>query len=152
MNTLIRWGKFNLVGAVGMGLQLALLAVFNRLAPGHYLIATVAAIEITLLHNFAWHVRFTWRDRRDGSPLAIQLLRFHLSNGLVSFVDNLALMLLLVGHAHLPVLGANLIAIVCCSIVNFVLSDLWAFARGSGPVGSDPLTSCGIKESIKQSV
>jgi hypothetical protein len=27
MNTLLRWGKFNLVGAMGMGLQLALLAV-----------------------------------------------------------------------------------------------------------------------------
>ena len=129
LNTLIRWGKFNLVGVVGMGLQLALLAVFSRLAPGHYLIATVAAIEITPLHNFAWHVRFTWRDRRDGSPLVIQLLRFHLSNGLVSLIGNILLMRVLVSHAHLPVLAANAIAIVCCSIVNFALSDLWAFAR-----------------------
>jgi putative flippase GtrA len=129
VNTLIRWGKFNLVGAAGMGLQLALLAVFNRLAPGHYLISTAAAIEITLLHNFAWHVRYTWRDRHDGSALVVRLLRFHLSNGLVSLIGNVALMRVLVGHAHLPVLAANVVAIVCCSIVNFVLSDLWAFAR-----------------------
>jgi putative flippase GtrA len=129
MNTLIRWGKFNLVGVAGMGLQLALLAVFNRLAPGHYLISTAAAIEITLLHNFAWHVRYTWRDRRDGSAPAVRLLRFHLSNGLVSLIGNVALMRALVGHAHLPVLAANSIAIVCCSIVNFALSDLWAFGR-----------------------
>jgi len=129
VNLLIRWGKFNLVGAAGVVLQLALLAVFNRLTPGHYLVATVAAIEITLLHNFAWHVRFTWCDRRDGSAFLPRLLRFHLSNGLVSLVGNLALMRMLVGHVHLQVLAANLIAIVCCSIVNFVLSDLWAFAR-----------------------
>ena len=127
MNTLIRWGKFNLVGVVGMAVQLALLAVFNHLAPGHYLMATAVAIEITLLHNFVWHVRFTWRDRRDGSPLVIRLLRFHLSNGLVSLIGNVALMRVLVGHAHLPVLAANLIAIVSCSLVNFALSDLWAF-------------------------
>ncbi|MGP8252961.1 MAG: GtrA family protein [Terracidiphilus sp.] len=129
MNTLIRWGKFNLVGAAGVVVQLVLLAVFNRLAPGHYLMATVAAIEITLLHNFAWHVRFTWRDRRDGSALVVRLLRFHLSNGLVSLIGNVALMRVLVGHAHLQVLTANAIAIVCCSIVNFGLSDLWSFAR-----------------------
>lgn len=129
MNLLARWGKFNLVGAAGMVLQLAMLAVFTRLAPGHYLIATVAAIEITLLHNFAWHVRYTWLDRRDGSPPVVRLLRFHLSNGLVSLIGNVALMRVLVGHTHLPVLAANGIAIVSCSIVNFALSDLWAFAR-----------------------
>lgn len=129
MNTLIRWGKFNLVGVGGMAVQLALLAFFNRLAPGHYLLATAAAIEITLLHNFAWHVRYTWRDRRDGSAFLPQLLRFHLSNGLVSLIGNVLLMRVLVGHAHLPVLAANAIAIVCCSIVNFVISDCWAFAR-----------------------
>ncbi len=88
VNTLIRWGKFNLVGAAGMVVQLALLALFNCLAPGHYLLATAAAIEITLLHNFAWHVRYTWRDRRDRSALALRLLRFHLSNGLVSLIGN----------------------------------------------------------------
>jgi putative flippase GtrA len=129
VNTLIRWGKFNLVGAGGVVGQLALLAVFNRLAPGHYLVATAAAVEITLLHNFAWHVRYTWRDRRDGSALIVRLLRFHLANGMVSFSGNVALMRLLVGYGHLPVLAANGIAIVCCSIVNFALSDLWAFAR-----------------------
>lgn len=129
MNTLIRWGRFNLVGAAGMVVQLSLLAVFNRLAPGHYLVSTVAAIEVTLLHNFAWHVRYTWRDRRDGSAMVDRLLRFHLSNGLVSYIGNVALMRVLVGHAHLPLLAANLTAIVSCSIVNFALSDLWAFAR-----------------------
>ena len=30
MNPLIRWGKFNLVGAMGMVVQLAALALFNR--------------------------------------------------------------------------------------------------------------------------
>ena len=127
MNTLLRWCKFNLVGAMGMAVQLAALALFNRWSGGHYLIATAAAIELTLLHNFAWHLRYTWRDRRDGSTLA-QLARFHLSNGLVSMVGNLALMRLLVEEAHLPVLAANVIAILCCSIVNFCLGDSWVFA------------------------
>ena len=128
MNTLLRWGKFNLVGAMGMAVQLGALAVFERWAAGHYLAASAAAIEVTLLHNFVWHLNYTWRDRRDGAALLSQLMRFHLSNGLVSLVGNLALMRVLVQEAHMPVLAANSIAIICCSIVNFCLGNSWAFA------------------------
>jgi putative flippase GtrA len=130
MNSLIRWGKFNLVGMMGMAVQLAALSLFNRCFAGHYLFATAAAIELTLLHNFIWHLRYTWRDRRDGSARLTQLTRFHLSNGLVSFLGNLALMALMVDEAHLPLLVANGIAILCCSVVNFFLGENWAFAAG----------------------
>jgi putative flippase GtrA len=127
MNTFNRWLKFNLVGAIGMGLQLGLLELINHRAGSHYLFATFAAIEVTLLHNFTWHLRYTWRDRRDDSSLTIQLVRFHLSNGLVSMVGNLALTQVLVGRARMPLLVANGIAILCCSIVNFCLGDSWTF-------------------------
>jgi putative flippase GtrA len=128
MNTFIRWGKFNLVGAMGMVVQLAALAGFNRLAPGHYLYASAAAVELAVLHNFVWHLHYTWRDRRDNSALLTQLIRWHLSNGLVSMLGNLVLMRVLVHDAHLPLLVANVIAILCCSIVNFCLGNNWAFA------------------------
>jgi putative flippase GtrA len=131
MNALIRWGKFNLVGAVGMVFQLAVLTLLNRWAAGHYLYATAAAIELTLLHNFALHLRYTWRDRRNDSSRLAQLIRFHLSNGMVSMVGNLALMRILVDDAHMPLLAANCIAILCCSLVNFCLGDQWAFAARS---------------------
>ena len=52
MNTFIRWGKFSLVGAMGMAVQLAALTLFNRWTAGHYLYASAAAIELTLVHNF----------------------------------------------------------------------------------------------------
>jgi putative flippase GtrA len=129
MNTFIRWGKFNLVGAMGMVVQLTALALFNRWMAGHYLWASAAAIELTLLHNFTWHLHYTWRDRRDGASWPRQLVRFHLSNGLVSMLGNLVLMRLLVHEAHLPLLISNVIAILCCSLANFCLGDNWAFAE-----------------------
>ncbi len=129
MNTFIRWSKFNLVGAMGMVVQLAALALFNHCMAGRYLCASAAALELTLLHNFVWHLHYTWRDRRKSSGLPGQLLRFHLSNGLVSMLGNLALMRILVDEARLPVLVSNCIAILCCSIVNFCLGNNWAFPR-----------------------
>lgn len=128
MNTLLRWGKFNLVGAMGMVVQLYALAVLNHWSRGHYLLASVAAVEITLLHNFIWHLHYTWRDRRAGEAWLVPCVRFHLANGLVSMLGNLALMRLLVQEVRLPVLAANVAAIVCCSIVNFCLGNHWAFA------------------------
>ncbi len=128
MNRFLRWCRFNLVGAMGMVLQLATLALLNRSTRGHYLLSTAAAMELALLHNFLWHLLYTWRDRRDRTPLLTRLLRFQLSNGLVSLTGNLLLMRLLVHHAHLPLLAANAIAILCCSVLNFALSDRWTFA------------------------
>jgi putative flippase GtrA len=110
------------------GLQLAALSLFNRWTAGHYLYASAAAIELTLLHNFMWHLHYTWRDRRDGATRLRQFVRFHLSNGLLSMLGNLALMRLLVHEARLPLLVSNVIAILCCSMVNFSLGNNWAFA------------------------
>jgi putative flippase GtrA len=113
---------------MGMVVQLAALALINRWTAGHYLFATAAAIELALLHNFVGHLYYTWRDRRDRSALLAQFMRFHLSNGVVSMLGNLALMQILVHEIHMPVLASNGIAILCCSIVNFSLGNNWAFA------------------------
>lgn len=129
MNAWRHWCRFNLVGAMGMALQLAALALFNRWMAGHYLFASAAAIELTLLHNFLWHIHYTWRERRDGARRLHQLVRFHLSSGLVSMVGNLVLMRLLIHDARLPLLVSNLVAIVCCSMANFCLGNNWAFAK-----------------------
>lgn len=128
MTFFARWIAFNFVGAVGMLVQLAALALFDPLFHGHYLIASAAALEVTLLQNFVWHTRYTWRDRRDGFSIRRQFVRFHLSSGLLSLAGNLALMRLLVHVTHLPVLVANAMAVLCCSVVNFWLSHRWAFS------------------------
>ena len=133
MTTARRWWRFNLVGIVGAAMQLATLGLAQRWLGGRYLLATGLAMEVTLLHNFVWHQRFTWNDREDGSPPWQRLLKFQLSNGMVSLIGNLVLTRLLVQGAGLPVLLANGLAILCCSIVNFASGELWAFAPGAGP-------------------
>lgn len=111
-----------------MGVQLGALALICRGDGAHYLAASSAAVELAVLHNFAWHLKVTWPDRRAGSAIFGQFVRFHLANGVVSLVGNLVLMRLLVGSAHLPLLVSNSIAVLCCSIANFCLSHAWAFS------------------------
>ena len=76
-----RPAKFALVGAIGIGVQLAVLQALTALGC-HYLWATGFAVEAAILHNFAWHQRFTWSDRGGSGfeKTGMRLLRFHLSN------------------------------------------------------------------------
>jgi len=126
--SIARWMKFNLVGGVGIAVQLLMLWLLTVCGLG-YLLATAFAVESAVLHNFVWHERFTWVDRRNGRFLqtAARLLRFNLSTGTVSIVGNLLLMRLLVGQAHVRPILANMIAIAICSILNFIVSDRWVF-------------------------
>lgn len=126
-----------------MVVQLAALAFLTRLAGVRYLLASGIAVELAVLHNFVWYVHFTWRDRRARQALAAQLARFHLSNGAVSLAGNLVLMRLLVQQMRFPVLVANGIAIVCCSAVNFSLSNVWAFASAPTQSGSNDANRAG---------
>lgn len=138
----LRWVKFNTVGLVGIGVQLAALAVYSSLLRIHYLAATAMAVETAVLHNYVWHELWTWRDRRtprDGwRPIAGRLLRFHLGNGLASLLSNLLLMKFFVGSLGMKVLPANLLSIAITAVVNFLLAEFFVFRRHgpSRPSGS----------------
>jgi putative flippase GtrA len=126
-----RWVKFNAVGAIGILVQLAALAVLAGPLRIHYLVATALAVETAILHNFIWHCRWTWKDRAGDTARPAWVLgalwRFHVSNGLVSIAGNLLFMRLLVGGLHLHYLVANLLSIALCSLANFLLSELFVF-------------------------
>ena len=121
-----RWAKFSAVGATGIMVQAVTLAVFLRLAGLHYLVATALAVEASVLHNFVWHRRWTWRDRRQSRWLAM-LVRFNLTSGLLSLGGNLLLMSVFVGGMKLNALVANFITIAICSLINFTLADRFVF-------------------------
>jgi len=123
---MIRWWRFNAVGVVGVAVQMALLDLALRVGLA-YLPATALAVEATLLHNYAWHRRWTWRDRPHAS-----LLRFHFTVGVLSLAGNLLIMRLLVGTLGLNPVLANLMAITLCAIGNFLLADRTVFL-GPGP-------------------
>jgi putative flippase GtrA len=130
--------KFNAVGGIGIGVQLAALAVFRSLLKLDYLVATGLAVEIAVIHNFLWHERFTWADRTPTRPFQslVRLAKFNATNGAVSIAGNLALMWLLAGEFRLNYVAANLIAIIGCSLVNFLLSDRLVFKREVSPAST----------------
>jgi putative flippase GtrA len=121
--------KFNLVGAIGIVVQLAVLAALTSGLHVQYLVATALAVETAVLHNFIWHERYTWADRRSlrWRDVVVRLLRFNCTTGAISIGGNLLLMRLLVGQAHLPPVAANLLTTAACSVINFLVSNRVVF-------------------------
>lgn len=144
----VRWLKFNLVGGVGIGVQIGVLVLLTKALHFGYLSATALAVEAAVLHNFVWHENFTWAD--NGFRRLSETLRrfwwFHATNGVVSIGGNLLLMQWLVGHLHIRPVFANLFSIAACSVANFLACDNWVF-RGSKRIHSrtvlDPPTPPG---------
>ena len=125
-----RWMKFNCVGAIGVAVQLGTLAILKSGLRLNYLVATVLAVQITVLHNFVWHERFTWADRTV-SHRCLRLVKFSLTTGAFSIAGNVAAMKVLVGMCGLNYLAANIITIATCSLLNFVVSDRFVFGNSA---------------------
>jgi len=70
---LIRWLKFNAVGALGVGVQLGTLAALTNGVGLDYLAATALAVEAAVLHNFfgtnASLARPRWRSWSPGAQI-----------------------------------------------------------------------------------
>jgi putative flippase GtrA len=129
-STLRVWLKFNMVGLLGMGVQLIALTLLKSGFGVNYLAATALAVEGAVIHNFIWHERWTWLDRTKGDANGTmgRLLRFHLANGAISIAGNLGLMWLLVSRLHVHYFIANVMAIGTCAILNFLASDRLVFS------------------------
>ena len=147
-----RWCRvtpFITVGVIGFVVQISTLAALTSLAHWNWLPATVVSVELAVLHNFLWHERWTWTDRTVAAASApfARLLRFHVSNGLISIAGNAALMAWLVGILGVPAVPANALAVGAMSVLNFVMADRWVFrARPVAPLKRCPtyLAACVI--------
>jgi len=121
-----RFGRFSVVGAGGILVQTATLAALLRFSGIHYMLATALAVELSVIHNFIWHKRWTWADRQQTRPARV-LLRFNATNGVLSLVGNVFFMWVFVGGFSVEPHAANLITIGLCSLVNFALADRFVF-------------------------
>ena len=126
----MHWIKFNVVGVGGFALQAGALFVLTHSTHSiSYLAATALAVELAVLNNFVWHQLWTWKDRPSITIIATlrRLAKFNITTGLVSIAGNLVFMSILVGRFGFAIVLANLISVLTCSLLNFILADRIAF-------------------------
>jgi putative flippase GtrA len=123
----VRWIRFSAVGIAGVAIQLSVLWLCTNAAHIAAAFSIVIAVETALLHNFAWHENWTWRELPASGRWG-RLMRFHASNGFVSIASNTSLTLFF-RHLGTPLLAANLMAIGLTALLNFALAEIWVFRR-----------------------
>jgi putative flippase GtrA len=122
--------RFQIVGVIGFAVQLSVLAALD-IAGVPVLVATALAVEAALLHNFAWHERWTWAGALSGTR-GSRLARFHLSNGLISIVGNIVVTGALV-QAGMPLVLASVAAVLTCAVLNYPTASMWVFCAKTWP-------------------
>ena len=121
---MIRFIRFNVVGGLGIGVQLIVVGALVHGVGVDPVLATAAGVSAAVLHNFGWHVRWTWRDRMGpGVSRSAAFVRFAGANGVISLVGSILMMPVLTG-AGLTAIPANLVTIAACGLLNY-----WAAGR-----------------------
>ncbi len=136
-----RPAKYSAVGVLGTGVKLGALVLCHGVCGLGCLASTALAVECSMIHNFAWHMSWTWRDRSpstSGREIAARLLRFQLGNGGVALLINLVSMPVLTGGAGFNYPLAGTIVSLLGAIINYALSNRWVFTR---PDAAEPCST-----------
>jgi putative flippase GtrA len=139
-----RFLRYNMIGLLGLSLKFCVLALLVELAHFRYILATVIAVETTILHNFSWHTFWTWGDRSVGISLGkvlTRLLKFQGCNGAVGLLVNVLVVRSLVGALGLHYFVANVAATLVAGLASFLLSEFFIFKT----VGASDFASMGAK-------
>jgi dolichol-phosphate mannosyltransferase len=132
-----RAAAFAVVGAVGVLLNLAVLAGLVEglgVAPG---LAVVASVEASIVHNWFWNDVWTFRDRRQGS-LSGRLARFN-AVSLVAMGANVATFMLLFGVLGIGYLAAEALAIGVAWLANYGVNLEWTYGDRTLPTALSDL-------------
>ena len=114
--------RYLAVATLGAALQTAV--VLAATAAGcSPVAATVVGIEAAILHNFAWHDRWTWGDRHRSEPRAVRLVRYNAAMAGSSLAIGAATTWMVVAGLGWGVLPANALAVGVAALVNYVASD-----------------------------
>ena len=118
--------KFAIVGGSGVLVNMGLLFILTRFLSVRLEIASLIAIEVSILSNFTLNNFWTFKKRNTHVPFWTRLFRYHLVTGLAGIV-NYVVLLLLVNSFGLHDMLSNLIGILIGTIITYSLNSLWTW-------------------------
>ncbi|AEF97133.1 glycosyltransferase [Methanotorris igneus] len=117
--------KFGIVGATGIVVNEGLLYILVLLGCPLY-IASLVAIESSILSNFILNDLWTFKDRKEGSFIS-RCLKYHGAVALGAVVNFITLLALVSLGVHYLI--ANLIGISLGFVVNYIGSEVVVWSR-----------------------
>jgi dolichol-phosphate mannosyltransferase len=119
--------KFGIVGASGVIVNMGFLYIFVEFVKLPYFIASLIAIELSIISNFSINLVWTWRDRAKEVSFWTKIFRYHVGAGATAIIGNYLILIGLTEWFGIQYLLSNLIGIAVGTACNFVVNDLWTF-------------------------
>src|SRR5947208_3313509 len=123
-----RLGRFCVVGASGVAVNMAVLIVLTEILGIPYAVSSLLAIESSILSNFALNNAWTWADRKS-TPLVQRIMKYHAVAGVTAMAANWGLLVILTRLFGIDYRVSNLIGIGAGVILNFSLNHVWTFGN-----------------------
>lgn len=132
----IRWRqnqefiRFCMVGTSGVVVNMGLYTLLTRVVDLPMEIASIQAIETSILWNFTMNSVFTFNKRKTNSNFLGRFLRFHVAAGLAGII-NYSVLLVLAGQFGMWDIAANLCGINAAVLANYHLNSRWTWKEGA---------------------
>ncbi|MGO9960816.1 MAG: GtrA family protein [Solirubrobacteraceae bacterium] len=117
--------RFGAVGASGYVVNLAVFALCLHAVGIDYKVAAVISFVVSVLNNFLWNRRWTFRTNRGAHPMHQGVKFFAVS--LVAFGFSYVVLISLVDGAGFEKVFAQAISITCALPLSFIGQKLWSF-------------------------
>ena len=125
--------KFNIVGWMGMPVNMGMLYLLKDVAGFPLILASVIAIETAIVHNYIWHRHWTWahRNRGERPPFFKQLIAYNVATGLVDLVVNVSVLWVLTTFFGVYYLISNAAGMILGPLIKFWLNEKVIFRKKS---------------------
>jgi dolichol-phosphate mannosyltransferase len=128
-----RFGRFGVVGATGLAVNMLLIAMFADVAGLYYVAAAILATQGSTLWNFCLTELWVFQDRQHRRSGALRMGMFFGVNN-VALVLRVPMLFALTTGLGVHYLWSNLISLVSLTIARYALADLWIW--GGKPHGA----------------
>jgi dolichol-phosphate mannosyltransferase len=119
--------KFGIVGATGIAVNMGSLYLLTDYGKIPYFVASLIAIELSILSNFSINLGWTWKDRSEAGTVWFKLVRYHIGVGITALLGNYLILIAMTEWLGVYYLISNLVGIGVGTLANYIVNDLWTF-------------------------
>ncbi|MEK6228231.1 MAG: glycosyltransferase family 2 protein [Actinomycetota bacterium] len=124
----LRFARFGAVGASGLVVNTALLAVLTDVVGLFYVVSAVIATQGSTLWNFGLTERWVFGDRSHKRSAGTRLALFLLMNNAALAVRG-PLLIVLTSGLGVHYVVSNVLSVAALTLVRFALADTWIWAK-----------------------
>jgi dolichol-phosphate mannosyltransferase len=124
----LRFARFGAVGASGLVVNTALLAILTDVVGLFYVVSAVIATQGSTLWNFCLTEQWVFGDRALKRSVGTRLALFFLMNNAALAIRG-PLLILLTSGLGIHYVVSNVLSLVALTLVRFGLADTWIWAK-----------------------